>query len=111
MMNTRAQAGYTLIEIVVAFAILALGLTLLLGTLSGATRQVRQAGVPGAPRCMLAARRIRRLQPGNRDGELDQGPYRWRLEVAPWNDPAEQRRRRSDQCRAPVADAGAGGVG
>ena len=40
----RVQTGYTLIEIIVAFAILALGLTLLLGTLSGATRQVRQAG-------------------------------------------------------------------
>ena len=30
-MRARTQAGYTLIEIIVAFAILALGLTLLLG--------------------------------------------------------------------------------
>ena len=43
----RRQRGYTLIEIIVAFAILALGLTLLLGTLSGATRQVRAAGDAG----------------------------------------------------------------
>ena len=43
----RRAAGFTLIEIIVAFGILALGLTLLLGTLSGATRQVRQAGDAG----------------------------------------------------------------
>ena len=88
--GARTQAGYTLIEIIVAFAILALGLTLLLGTLSGATRQVRQAGDAG--RAALHAQSLldefgELPQPGTRDGELDQGRYRWRLEVAPWNDP------------------------
>ena len=90
-MRARAQAGYTLIEIIVAFAILALGLTLLLGTLSGATRQVRQAGDAG--RAALHAQSLldefaELPQPGTRNGELDQGRYRWRLEVAPWTDPA-----------------------
>ena len=46
MTRTR-QRGYTLIEVIVAFAILALGLTLLLGTLSGAARQVRWADEAG----------------------------------------------------------------
>ena len=41
------QRGFTLIEIVVAFAILALALTLLLGTLSGATKQIRWADDAG----------------------------------------------------------------
>lgn len=87
----HAQAGYTLIEIVVAFAILALGLTLLLGTLSGATRQVRQAGDAG--RAALHAQSLldefgELPQPGSRDGEFEQGRYRWRMDVAPWNDPA-----------------------
>ena len=36
-----AQRGYTLIEVVVAFALLAFGLTLLLGSLTNATKQVR----------------------------------------------------------------------
>ena len=89
-MRHRAQAGYTLIEIVVAFAILALGLTLLLGTLSGATRQVRDAGDAG--RAALHAQSLlaeygERVQPGNLDGELDGGRYRWQLEVDEWQDP------------------------
>lgn len=87
----RSQAGYTLIEVIVAFAILALGLTLLLGTLSGATRQVRQAGDAG--RAALHAQSLLAQfgelpQPGALDGELDDGRYRWHLDVAPWNDPA-----------------------
>jgi general secretion pathway protein I len=89
--GARAQAGYTLIEIIVAFAILALGLTLLLGTLSGATRQVRQAGDAG--RAGLHAQSLlaefgELPEPGTRGGELEDGRYRWRLEVEPWTDPA-----------------------
>jgi general secretion pathway protein I len=89
--SRHPQAGYTLIEIIVAFAILALGLTLLLGTLSGATRQVRQAGDAG--RAALHAQTLlaaygERPQPGTRSGTLEDGRYRWRLEVSPWRDPA-----------------------
>jgi len=92
--NLRRQHGYSLIEIIVAFAILALGLTLLLGTLSGATRQVRQAGDAG--RAALHAQSLldefgERPAVGAREGELDAGRYRWRLEVAPWQDPAPSR--------------------
>ena len=46
-MSRRTQAGFSLIEIIVAFGVLALGLTLLLGTLSGASRQLHQAGDAG----------------------------------------------------------------
>ena len=88
------QHGYTLIEIIVAFAILALGLTLLLGTLSGATRQVRAAGDAG--RAALHAQSLldefgTLPQPQRREGELEQGRYRWRLDVEPWQDPAHQK--------------------
>lgn len=90
-MNRRNAAGYTLIEIIVAFAILALGLTLLLGTLSGATRQVRAAGDAG--RAALYAQSLLAEfgtlpKPQHRDGEFEHGRYRWQLDVAPWQDPA-----------------------
>ena len=93
-MPSRTQGGYTLIEIIVAFAILALGLTLLLGTLSGATRQVRQAGDAG--RAALHAQSLlaefgELPRPGARDGALEGGRYRWQLDVSPWSDPAPRR--------------------
>ncbi|MFS8136751.1 MAG: type II secretion system protein XpsI [Thermomonas sp.] len=92
-MSRRHAAGYTLIEIIVAFAILALGLTLLLGTLSGATRQVRAAGDAG--RATLHAESLlddfgNLPQPQHREGQLEQGRYRWRLDVEPWQDPTLQ---------------------
>ena len=47
-MNARvAQRGFTLIEVIVAFGILALALTLLLGTLSGAAKQVHWSDQAG----------------------------------------------------------------
>jgi len=83
----RDQGGYTLIEIVVSFAILALGLTLLLGTLSGATRQVRSAGDAGRAALhaqSLLAEHGDAAQPGRLDGELEDGRYRWQLDIAEW---------------------------
>ena len=78
--------GYTLIEVIVAFAVLALGLTLLLGTLSGSTRQIRWSNDAG--RAALHAQSLldqvgvgEVLQPGHREGELEDGRYRWALDV------------------------------
>ena len=89
----RSQSGYTLIEVIVAFALLALALTLLLGTLSGAARQVGWAGDAG--RAALHAQSLldqqgigEPIQPGERTGEFDDGRYRWTLGVTPWTDPA-----------------------
>lgn len=89
----NAQRGYTLIEVIAAFALLALALTLLLGSLSGALRQVRGAADRG--HAALHARSLidqvgvgEPLRPGTRNGELDDGRYRWTLEVARWRDPA-----------------------
>ena len=87
-----AQRGYTLIEVLVAFAILALALTLLLGTLSGAARQVRWADEAG--RATLHAQSLldqvgvaESLQPGHRDGNFEGGRYRWTLDIAEYADP------------------------
>lgn len=91
---TRFQSGYTLIEVIVAFAVLALALTLLLGTLSGASRQVRWADDAG--RAALHAQSLidqlgvgEALAPGQRQGDFESGRYRWQLQVSPWRDPAQ----------------------
>lgn len=88
----HARRGYTLVEVIVAFGVLALGLVLLLGTLSGATRQVRNADEAG--RAALHAQSLldqvgvgEPLQPGRRDGEFEDGHYRWTLDVQPFREP------------------------
>ena len=92
--RAERQRGYTLIEVIVAFALLALGLTLLLGTLSGATRQVRVAADGG--RAALHAQSLldeldmdAPLRPQQREGDFEDGAYRWRLSVQPWREATE----------------------
>jgi general secretion pathway protein I len=87
------QRGYTLIEVLVAFAVLAGALTLLLGILTGASRQVRWAAEAG--RAALHAQSLldqtgigEPLQPGQRQGGFEDGHYQWTLVVEPWRDPA-----------------------
>ena len=88
------QRGFTLIEIIVAFGILALGLTLLLGTLSGATRQLREGGDAGRAalhaQSLLAEHASLPRQPMQASGTLEGGRYRWRLQSAPWQPPGPQ---------------------
>ena len=94
-MNGRSicrQRGFTLIEVIVAFALLALALTFLLGSLSGAARQVRIAS--DSSRATLHAQSLLAqvgvgeiLQPGRRQGNFDAGRYRWVLDIVPYADP------------------------
>lgn len=86
------QRGFTLIEVVVAFALLALALTLLLGTLTRSAREVRLSA-DGA-RAALHAQSLldqtgvgESLQPGTRDGAFEDGRYRWTLRIEPYVDP------------------------
>lgn len=88
----RREAGFTLIEVILAFALLALALTLLLSTLSGASRQVHDAAA--SSRAALHAESLlagfdggETLAPGVQDGTFEQGRYRWRLDVQPFPDP------------------------
>jgi len=91
-----SQKGYTLLEVIVAFALLAVALTLLLGILSGSTRQVRQSADAGRA-AMYAQSLMDQVGVGaplaatERNGEFEQGRYRWRLRVAPWRDAAVAR--------------------
>lgn len=87
----RGARGYSLLEVIVAFALLALGLTLLLGTLSGSARQIRWSGDAG--RAALYAQSLldqvgvgASLEPGQTSGDFEDGRYRWTLSVAPWRD-------------------------
>ena len=92
-MRMRSQRGYTLIEVIVAFAVLGIALMLLLGTLSNGTRQVRWAADSG--RAALHAQSLLDgigidipVVPGSSTGEFEDGRYRWSLEIAPYVDPA-----------------------
>ena len=82
-----------LIEVIVAFALLALAMSFLLASLSNASRQIRIADQSG--RAALHAQSLlsqvgvgEALQPGRRQGSLEGGRYRWTLDVAPYVDPA-----------------------
>lgn len=88
----RRQRGFSLLEVIVAFALLALALTLLLGSLSGAARQVGQADVRTRAtlhaQSLLAVTGVEApLQLGRTQGEWEQGRYRWQLQVDPYQEP------------------------
>ncbi len=92
----RRQRGFTLIEVVVAFVLLALALTLLLGTLSRSARAVRLS--VDETRAVLHAQSLldqtgvgESLQPGALEGEFEQGRYRWALRIEPYIDPQRPR--------------------
>src|SRR5690606_18779110 len=87
--SRRRQRGYTLIEVIVAFAVLGTALMLLLGTLSNGTRQVRWAADSG--RAALHAQSLldglgidRPVVPGRSSGAFEDGRYHWALEIAPY---------------------------
>lgn len=90
--NSRQQ-GFTLIEVLVAFAALALALTLLLGILSGSAREVRYS--TDSARAVLHAQSLlddlgigQPIVPGRRDGTFENGRYRWDMQVELYRDAA-----------------------
>jgi len=90
-MKRRAR-GFTLLEVIVAFALLGLALTLLLGSLSGGARQVRDAelrtrAVLHAQSLLAAVGVEAPVQVGSQQGEWEQGRYHWQLQIQPWSEP------------------------
>ena len=92
MRGVRRHHGYTLLEVVIAFGVLAIALTILLGILSGATQQVRWSEDAG--RAALNAESLldqtgvgTPLEAGHTEGVFEGGRYRWTLDVSPWKDP------------------------
>ena len=88
----KNQRGYSLLEVIVAFALLALALTLLLGSLSGGSRQVHNADLRSRAvlhaQSLLAVAGVETpLQEGRQQGQWEDGRYRWELQVSPFVEP------------------------
>lgn len=103
----KRARGFSLIEVLVAFALLAVALGILIAILSGGLAQVRQAG--DATEATLHAQSLlderiamAPLEAGSDRGEFDDGRYRWTLEITEVDDPAP--------VAAPALEAGAAPV-
>lgn len=90
--SAHRQRGFTLIEVIIAFALLALALTLLLGSMSGAAKQIRHAD--DASRAAMHAQSLlaklgvgEALQSGQSEGGFDKGRFQWVLTITPYVDP------------------------
>ncbi|MFC7739021.1 prepilin-type N-terminal cleavage/methylation domain-containing protein [Roseomonas sp. GCM10028921] len=84
-MRPDRQAGFTLLEVLVAFLIAAMALAVLLhtaveGQIAAEAAARYQEGLSRA-RSRLAATEAVPLQPGDRQGE-DGGGYRWRVRIS-----------------------------
>ncbi|WP_374013158.1 prepilin-type N-terminal cleavage/methylation domain-containing protein [Pseudoxanthomonas koreensis] len=83
--------GYSLLEVLIAAALLAMAMTLLLGTLARSSEQVRLAGDRSRAgilaQSLLSAPALEgRLQPGRRAGTSPDGLYHWQMDIEPYHD-------------------------
>jgi general secretion pathway protein I len=89
----RAVRGFTLLEVLVSFVILATASGLLLGMLSGGLKQVTRAR-SDTEASLYAQSTLDQLgidapiEPGVQEGVYGDGRYRYRLEIAEMDDPA-----------------------
>ncbi len=92
-MNAASRArGFTLLEVMLAFVVLAVAMGLLVGMLANGLRQVRQA--QGETEAALHAQTLldqigilEPIAPVVREGNLDQDRYRYRLDISEAEDP------------------------
>ena len=90
--SPRRARGFSLLEVMMAFALLTVGLGILIAILGGGLLQVRQAGDASA--ATLHAQSLLDqigvlgpIEPGESAGELDDGRYRWTLVITEIEDP------------------------
>jgi len=92
MGSARDQRGYTLLEVLIAFTLLAIGLGLLLAILSDGLHSVANAS--DSTHATLYAKSMfdtlgadRRLQPGRSQGAFENNKYRWTLDITTFQPP------------------------
>lgn len=88
------EAGFTLVEVIVALAILSVGLSTLLGVISNSLRQTahaeRMAAAGSLAQSLLAEVGTERpIKPEERDGQFPNG-FRWHLKMHPYGDVKER---------------------
>ena len=88
----RDARGFSLLEVLMAFALLTVGLGILVAILGGGLLQVRQAG--DATGATLHAQSLldqvgvlAPIRAGTDGGALDDGRYRWEMEITEIEDP------------------------
>jgi general secretion pathway protein I len=89
----RAARGFTLLEVLLAFALLATAMGLLIGMLSSGLRQVGDSAQATeaslhAQSLLDALGTLEPLAAGHKEGTFDGRRYRWTLDVEPFDDPA-----------------------
>ena len=89
----RTQRGFSLLEVMLAFALLAVSLGILIASLGSGLGQVRTAA--DASEATLHAQSLldplgvlEPIEPGRREGESEDGRYRWTMEITEAEDPA-----------------------
>jgi general secretion pathway protein I len=93
--EVSSEAGFTLVEVIAALAILALSLGGIFGVLSDGLRRTGQAEAT-AQASALAQSLLARVgtelpvRPGTTSGDFSNG-YRWRLEIASFGDGVDSR--------------------
>lgn len=89
----RRQRGFSLLEVILAFTLLAVALGILMAILGGGLTQVRGAGDASvatlhAQSLLEEVGVLEPIEPGRRGGDFDDGRYRWEMQVTEVEDPA-----------------------
>ena len=89
----KRQRGFSLLEVILAFTLLAVALGILVAILGGGLTQVR--GAADASVATLHAQSLLEevgvlepIEPGRRTGDFDGGRYRWDMDITEVEDPA-----------------------
>jgi general secretion pathway protein I len=92
-LTMHRQRGFSLLEVVLAFVLLAVSLGILTAILGGGLAQVRQAGDASeaslhAQSLLAELGTLEPIAPGQSTGTFAGGRYRWQLDISEIEDPA-----------------------